>query len=107
MTMPCCCFSPCCRCCRCCRPVCHKAQSDWQTQSQWQAQDQRQWQAQDQDQEQDLRTVLRDVGNSNVNIKIDNENILVAMLLLITVLVGDKDSTTLQPFIDRLSEKLS
>lgn len=63
---------------------------------------QTQTQAQAQDQDQNLRTILRDIGNSNVNITVDNENILVAVLVLVDVLLGGNlDTSALQTYLER------
>lgn len=62
------------------------------TQEWWdqeQSQGQSQFQAQGQDQDQNLRTIVKDIGNNTVNINVDFENILVAVLLLVEVLLGE------------------
>ena len=69
----------------------------YQTQEQDQLQLQAQAQGQDQDQNQ--RNVFREIGN--VNITIDNENIAVAVLAILAVLLGGLDSTGVQTMLDR------
>ena len=70
----------------------------------YQDQEQAQLQAQLQAQDQDIysRTILRDIGNNEINITIDNENILVAVLVLVKVLLGgDPDVCALRTYLEQ------
>lgn len=67
--------------------------------TQTQDQDQLQVQAQAQDQDQNQRNVFREIGN--VNISIDNENIAVAVLAILGVLLGGLDGAGVQTLLDR------
>ncbi len=64
-----------------------------------QAQLQAQGQAQDQDQDQDQQTIFREIGNVSINI--DNENIAVAVLAILGVLLGSLDGPGVQSLLDR------
>ena len=70
----------------------------------YQDQEQAQLQAQLQAQDQDInsRTILRDIGNNTINITVDNENILVAVLVLVEVLLGgDPDVSALRTYLEQ------
>ncbi len=67
--------------------------------TQTQEQAQAQAQLQDQDQDQNQKNVFREIGN--VNIRIDNENIAVAVLAILGVLLGGLDSAGVQTMLDR------
>ncbi len=67
--------------------------------TQTQDQDQLQAQAQGQEQDQATKTIFKEIGN--VNIKIDNENIAVAVLAILGVLLGGLDGTGVQTMLDR------
>ena len=83
---------------------CH---SSWpkfeQEQDQAQVQVQAQAQAQEAEQDQNQRNVFREIGN--VHIDIDNENILVAVLVVVAVLTGALDGTAVQGMLDRFVSK--
>lgn len=67
----------------------------YQTQDQVQLQAQ----AQDQDQDQNQRNVFREIGN--VHIDIDNENIAVAVLAILGVLLGGLGGADVQSLLAR------
>ncbi len=79
---------------QCCCPLTYWDQEQTQLQEQLQAQGQ--------DQDQTLRTIVRDIGNNTFNITIDNENILVAVLVLVEVLLGgDPDVSALRTYLEQ------
>lgn len=82
-----------------CFPCCCRRQNYYLSQAQAQAQAQAQLQDQDQDQSQ--RSVFREIGN--VDIRIDNENIAVAVLAILGVLLGSLDGAGVQSMLDRYS----
>jgi pSer/pThr/pTyr-binding forkhead associated (FHA) protein len=75
----------------------YQNQEQDQLQAQLQAQAQAQLQGQDQDQNQ--RNVFKEIGN--VNIRIDNENIAVAVLAILAVLLGGLDGAGVQTMLDK------
>ncbi len=81
------------------RSGCYHAPWSRMEQENEQAQAQVQAQAQAQDQDQNQRNVFREIGN--VHIDIDNENILVAVLVVVAVLTGSLDGTAVQSLLDR------
>lgn len=58
-------------------------------------------QAQNQTQDQDQKNVFREIGN--VNIKIDNENIAVAVLAILAFLTGSLDGDGIRSLLDRFT----
>lgn len=98
---------------RCCVPYTNswetmeQAQEQAQLQKQAQLQAQLQAQAQLQGQDQDSKTIIKDIGNSNVSVIVDNENILVAVLVLVDSLLGNAaDTSALRAYLEqRKSEK--
>lgn len=75
-----------------------------QEQAQLQAHLQAQLQAQDQDI--NSRTILREIGNNTINVTIDNENILVAVLVLVEVLLGgDPDVSALRTYLEQRAKQ--
>ena len=71
-----------------------------QNQDQAQLQAQAQAQAQEAEQDQNQRTIFREIGN--VHIDIDNENILVAVLVVVAFLSGALDGPGVQTLLDRV-----
>lgn len=64
--------------------------------------DQEQTQLQAQDQDINSRTILRDIGNNTINVTVDNENILVAVLVLVEVLLGgNPDVSALRTYLEQ------
>ena len=87
---------------RCFCPWTYQEQEQTQLQTQLQAQ----LQAQGQDQDQNLRTIVKDIGNNIINITVDNENILVAVLVLVEVLLGgDPDVSALRTYLEQRSNQ--
>lgn len=63
---------------------------------------QEQTQLQAQDQDINSRTIVKDIGNNTINITVDNENILVAVLVLVEVLLGgDPDVCALRTYLEQ------
>ncbi|HMM32585.1 MAG TPA: hypothetical protein PKB13_12505 [Clostridia bacterium] len=99
---------------QCCEPYANswetmeQAQEQAQLQKQAQLQAQLQAQAQLQGQDQDSKTIIKDIGNSNVTVTVDNENILVAVLVLVdSILGGVADTSALRAYLEqRKSEKI-
>ena len=57
---------------------------------------------QGQEQDQNLKTIVKDIGNNTINITVDNENILVAVLVLVEVLLGGHpDVCTLRTYLEQ------
>lgn len=70
--------------------------------NQEQSQLQKQFQSQGQEQDQNLRTIVKDIGNNTINITVDNENILVAVLVLVEVLRGGyPDVSALRTYLEQ------
>ncbi len=90
-----------------CVPRCHYPwASEQQEQTQRSSQLQAQLVAQGQDQDQNLRTIVRDIGNNTINVTVDNENILVAVLVLVEVLLGgDPDVSALRTYLEQRINK--
>lgn len=91
---------------QCCEPYRNSwetiEQAQAQAQAQAQQQKQAQLQAQLQGQDQDSKTVIRDVGNSTVSVTVDNENILVAVLVLVDALLsGVTDTGALRTYLEQ------
>ena len=74
-----------------------------QRQAQRQGQDQDQHQAQGQDQDQNQRNVFREIGN--VNIDIDNQNIVFAVLLILAFFSGHLDGHSIQEMLESFRAK--
>jgi hypothetical protein len=62
-------------------------------------------QDQDQDQDQNVRSIFRNIGNNTVNIDVDNDNVLVAVLVLLGGLNGTIATDELRAYIDKIVTK--